>query len=170
VCKQQNTKVYKGHGCNATCILNSSTRQRWVVSFMPQPLYSVKGLPHSHWRGDWVGLKNSGCDSKLFLPLLGIKSWPSSSYQVTTDQVNTAYNRAQCELHATDLPVTQKIHSERKVCAMWTQCNTNGRKHCFIHLFPHSPWYTCACISVSFLIHMFTLHKSSSDAASSIFD
>ena len=36
-------------------ILNLSMRQRWVVSFTPQPLYLQRKYPGIHWIVDWMG-------------------------------------------------------------------------------------------------------------------
>jgi len=37
-----------GSGCTATCILDLSTRWRWMVSFMLRPLYLQQNKPHCH--------------------------------------------------------------------------------------------------------------------------
>jgi hypothetical protein len=36
-------------------ILNLGTRWGWVVSFMPQPLYTWGRVPSTHWIAGWVG-------------------------------------------------------------------------------------------------------------------
>jgi hypothetical protein len=36
-------------------ILVPDTRWRWVVSFMPQPLYSRNKASDTYWIEDWVG-------------------------------------------------------------------------------------------------------------------
>jgi hypothetical protein len=39
----------------SSTILNLVTRWRWVIGFMPLPLYSWERDPGAHWIGGWVG-------------------------------------------------------------------------------------------------------------------
>jgi hypothetical protein len=44
-----------GSGGIASHILELGTRWRWVVSFIPRPLYPRERAPGNHWIGGWVG-------------------------------------------------------------------------------------------------------------------
>jgi hypothetical protein len=59
--------------------LDLSTDLRWVVNFMPRPLYPPgERAPGTHWIGGYVdprtGLGNM--EKRKFLPLPGLKLWP----------------------------------------------------------------------------------------------
>jgi hypothetical protein len=57
--KHQALKAYWGGGGTAPRILDLGTRQRWVVSFTPRPLYPQANSPATHWTGGWAGLRAS---------------------------------------------------------------------------------------------------------------
>jgi hypothetical protein len=57
--KHHTMKMYWRSGGITPCILDLSTRWRWVVSFMPQPLYPRERVPGTHCIGGWVGPKAS---------------------------------------------------------------------------------------------------------------
>jgi hypothetical protein len=62
-------------------ILDLGTRWGWVARFTPQLLHPMEITPITHWIGGWVGLqRRPACcgEEKNFLPLPGIKPWPSS--------------------------------------------------------------------------------------------
>jgi hypothetical protein len=71
----------------SSIILDLGTRWRWVVSFMPRPLYPQGKSPPSPYPLDrrLGGPQNqSGCfrvEKNLF-PLLGIEPWPPSPWPV----------------------------------------------------------------------------------------
>jgi hypothetical protein len=50
------TKAYRRSRGISPLILNFSTRWRWVISFMSQPLYPGSESDN-HWLGGWMGLK-----------------------------------------------------------------------------------------------------------------
>jgi len=56
-------KAYCGSRGIATAILNLDPRWRWVVKFMPQPLYPRGKNPGARWIGGWVG------------PIAGLNVW-----------------------------------------------------------------------------------------------
>jgi hypothetical protein len=47
-------KMYGGVLCIDPCFLDLGTSWRWVVSFMPWPIY-LPGKRSQYWIGDWVG-------------------------------------------------------------------------------------------------------------------
>jgi len=67
--KHHTTKTCKRTGGRASRILNLSTKWKWVVSFLPRPLYFLSYGPQNL----------SGCREKNpILPLLGIEPQSSS--------------------------------------------------------------------------------------------
>jgi hypothetical protein len=58
--------------------LDLGTSWRWVVSFMPRPLYPQEKAPGTHWIGGWVKPR-AGLDEmekRKFLTLLGLELRP----------------------------------------------------------------------------------------------
>jgi len=79
----------RGSGSIGTCILNLSSRWRWVVRFMSWPLYLRERAPGTHWIGGWVR-PIDGLDTvvrrKIPYPCWELKhSWPAHSllYQLS---------------------------------------------------------------------------------------
>jgi hypothetical protein len=69
----------------APLTLNFSTGQRWVVSFMPWPLYFQGKNPATHWIAVWVGPRaslGSSAEVKPFYPCQDSKPILSSSQLV----------------------------------------------------------------------------------------
>jgi hypothetical protein len=52
-------KACRENGCIASLILNLGSRWRWVVSFMPQPLYPYGKNSRYPLHGIWVGPRAS---------------------------------------------------------------------------------------------------------------
>jgi hypothetical protein len=43
-----------GEWMYSSTIIDLGTRWRWVVSFMPRPLYPDEKAPVTHWIGGWI--------------------------------------------------------------------------------------------------------------------
>jgi len=80
-------KAYWGSGGITLRLLDLSTRWRWVVSFMPQPLYPWGKSPDTQWTGGWVGPR-AGLDAvvKRRIPS---PSWDSNPYNPAHSHYNT---------------------------------------------------------------------------------
>jgi hypothetical protein len=64
-------KAYWGSGGIAPRVFNLGTRLRWVVSFMPWPLYPQRKSPSYPFDRRWVGLRD-GLDTvgKRKIPII----------------------------------------------------------------------------------------------------
>jgi hypothetical protein len=61
--------------CVDPCFLGLSTSWKWVISFMPRPLYPGERALGTHWMGGWVGPR-AGLDDMgkwKFLTILGVE-------------------------------------------------------------------------------------------------
>jgi hypothetical protein len=76
-----------GNECIDPCILDLSTRWRWVVNFTLWPLYPQERAPSIHWMGGWVGPKTGldEMDSRKFLPPSNALNSDTSAIQHTAN-------------------------------------------------------------------------------------
>jgi len=83
-------KAYWRSGCKDPRILNHSTRWRWVVSFMPWPLYTGGKSPQYPLNIRLGGLRRrSGCDGEVkkipSSPPSRTESWSSSQQLILAE-------------------------------------------------------------------------------------